>query len=178
MTVISSSFLVTVNPTIPIIAFSVPDESSLYLVDFYDHVVTSGNETVEAVCCTSNKRSLNVTCGQGKSCSSHCTALSSTLCPTGLCTGDLKDCLPAHQDEGEQRKRAGVATANLPSWVFSKCTNSVYNCQVWKWPKCCFNSICQKKKTDACKWMQYYSGIFVLRIFFLLVQTPGVCTYV
>ena len=128
------------------------------MIDFYDHVVTSGNETIEAVCCTTNQRSVNVSCGQGKSCSSYCTALSSSLCPTGECTGDFRDCLPSHEEGGDQRKRR-VATANLPSWVFSWCTA---NCKlVKKWPKCCFNPVCQKKKKNACKWMQYFSGIFL-----------------
>ena len=139
--------------------FSVPDERSLYLIDFYDHVVTSGNEAVEAVCCSSNKRSLKVSCGQGKSCSSHCTALSSSLCPTGECTGDFKDCLPGLEEEGDQRKRGRVATANLPSWVFSWCTR---NCnQIWDYPKCCFNTNCREKQKEACNWMKYYSGIIL-----------------
>ena len=138
--------------------FSVPDENSRFLIDFYDHVVTSGNETIEVVCCTSDKRSLNVSCGQGKSCSSHCTALSASLCPTGQCTGDFKDCLPGQEDQRNKRKRARFATVNLPSWVFSWCTK---NCPVRKWPKCCFNPNCQKEKKNACKWMRYYSGILL-----------------
>ena len=139
---------------IPKYFFSVPEERSQFVVEFYDQVVTTGNESIDVTCCTDDAQSINVTCGLGKSCSSRCKALDSSLCPTMMCTDNFQDCLPSYEDEGQQRKRGKFASANLPSWVFTWCKRR----HVWRWPKCCFRPSIMKKNLRGCKWMKYYSG--------------------
>ena len=182
------------------LSFSVPDERKLYVVNFYDKVLTnestseSTKKSISVTCCKENPnigdvKSINVSCGLGKSCASQCTEQLAHLCPTGNCTGDFEDCIPDYQtDEGAQedaekaeeaeeqsqsrrvedvrnrkRKRRGrFSPANLPSWVLSWCSS---RCGiVWKRPICCFNPICWRMNLKSCNWLQNYSGKISLQL--------------
>ena len=162
--------------------FSVPDERKLYVVNFYDKVLTNEStnegtkESINVTCCKNHPNSddvigITVSCGLGKSCASQCTEQLSHLCPTGNCTGDFEDCIPSYQAEEEsgrmeeggdweqeqaRKRRRRFSPANLPSWVFGWCSN---RCGlVWQRPICCFNPTCWKMNLKGCKWLQNFSG--------------------
>ena len=172
--------------------FLVPDERKLYVVNFYDKVLTnestseSTKKSVSVTCCKESRnigdvKSINVSCGLGKSCASQCTEQLSHLCPTGNCTGDFEDCIPDYQAEQEaqegsqsetegdmgdqKRKRRGsFSPASLPSWVTNWCPSRCG--KVWKRPICCFHPICWRMNLKGCKWLQNYSGKIVLQLIF------------
>ena len=72
-------------------------------IDFFNSVYTFGNELVEVACCAQNSTKISVTCGRGISCAGQCSASEATLCPSGKCTGDPKDCQISMVELGYQQ---------------------------------------------------------------------------
>ena len=125
-------------------------------VDLYEASFSLAPNMTTTSCCSQDQQLLNVTCGRGLSCAGQCSALAANLCPTGNCTGDPQDCEPTLQVPEDTRGRGYVASANLPSWVFSWCPS---RCKwVRYYPACCFNPNCFKKKRRLCRWLANYIG--------------------
>ena len=110
-----------------------------------------------------------MTCGQGISCIGQCAAIEASLCPTGNCTGDPKDCRPnlGLEEGGDPVKRKSYSVAALPSWAFKWCTP---RCRVRYHSACCFHPTCRSKRRQLCSWMNYFTGGFI-DFFLKFIQT-------
>ena len=158
-------------------------ENNSKSVNLFDNAFSFGQNMTNASCCSANSTRLQVTCGRGSSCEGKCSALGATLCPTGNCTDNLEDCTFTLTPEGlatsfcsakgatlcdtgrcadnpencnSTFSRNGIADSLLPSWVFSWCSNK---CRfVKKFPACCYNPVCLRKRRRQCKWLENYMG--------------------
>ena len=137
----------------------------------------------KASCCASDNTQQQVLCGRGTSCAGECSAQGATLCPSGNCTDNPEDCkinltleglatsfcsnkgetlcssgqCVGNPDDCESSSdRRGFAQSLLPSWVFSWCPKK---CRfVRKYPACCYNPVCLRKRRRHCKWLENYLG--------------------
>ena len=124
-------------------------EKAESVIDFYDEILTSANQTNVVVCCfpeTGTTR--NETCGKGISCAAQCSALEAKLCPSGNCTDDPRDWQLPLTDRA-------FSVSTLPSSSLKKCSPS---CRVQKRPICCYHHQCYAKRKKSCDWFNYLSG--------------------
>ena len=122
-------------------------------VDFFDNVFTFFNESVTVNCCHSNNTIELATCGLGASCAGSCSALGASLCPSGNCTGDCE--MPFEQETNKTEPRRGWSLATLPSSAFRWCSR---RCNVWRHKGCCYHPTCRRRRSRACRWMNYLTG--------------------
>ena len=129
-------------------------------LDFFDSAFTFSNESIHVNCCARDTTLTNVTCGQGISCIGQCAAIEGSLCPSGNCTGDPKDCRPnlGFEEGGDPVKRKSYSVAALPSWAFKWCTP---RCRVRYHSACCFHPTCRSQRRQLCSWMNYFTGGFI-----------------
>ena len=115
---------------------------------FFDSVFTLFNETIQVGCCHPNMTMTTVTCGLGMSCTGKCSAIDASLCPSGLCTDDPRDCNLNLEAEEERLRSGGTSFATLSSWQLRRCAPG---CRVKHAPACCFHPQCTKCKDKICK---------------------------
>ena len=126
---------------------------------FFETSFTFSDNLIEVTCCADDSdANTKVNCGRGVSCEGQCAAKRATLCPTGNCTGDPKDCkltvLPEDGESsgpGEERSGATLFGAEL-NW----CPKD--GCPVTRHHLCCFHPICYNKQREECCWLDYYAG--------------------
>ena len=120
-------------------------------VDFYDTVFTFVNKSVKVNCCHPDNTIELATCGLGASCAGSCSALGASLCPSGNCTGDCE--MPF-----EETNQRGRSLATQPSSAFAWCSA---RCDVWRHKGCCYHPTCRSRRSNACRWMNYLTGIII-----------------
>ena len=148
--------------------------SNTTTIDFFEDVFTFSNKSVTVNCCHPNNTIELATCGLGTSCAGNCSALGASLCPSGNCSGNCE--MPFEQETKKIGSR-GWSTATLPSSAFAWCS---YRCNVWRHKGCCYHPTCRRRRSRACRWMNYLTGIRkkssckrsdLVRLMFILI--PG-----
>ena len=123
-------------------------------VDFFDNVFTFVNQSVTVYCCRSDNtiEPIVATCGLGASCAGSCSDLGASLCPSGNCAGDCE--MPFEEETTSRRPRWSAAT--LPSSAVKWCSA---RCNVWRHKECCLHPTCRRRRSRACGWMNYLTGV-------------------
>ena len=137
---------------------------------FFDSVFTLFNETLQVGCCHPNMTMTTVTCGLGMSCTGKCSAIDASLCPSGLCTDDPRDCNLNLEAEEERLRSGGTSFATLSFWQLRRCAPG---CRVKQTPACCFHPQCtkcvnnkcskkEKRNRRLCNFLSFFSGSVIL----------------
>ena len=103
-------------------------------------------------CCHQNNTVELATCGLGASCAGTCSAHGATLCPSGDCAGDCE--IPFDQEPGQTASQRRTL-ATQPAVAFKWCSPQ---CNVWKHKGCCYNPACNRRRSRACRWMNFLTG--------------------
>ena len=122
--------------------------------DFFENTISNVNTSVRITCCHTNSTSELTTCGLGESCEGKCSAVGAFLCPSGMCTGDRKDC-SYNFVEPSVEPSGSLCVACLPSSAFKQCHP---RCPVVLHQECCFHPLCYKKKPQKCAFMSFLTG--------------------
>ena len=95
-------------------------------------------------------------CGLGASCAGSCSALGAFLCPSGNCNGDCE--VPFEEGTDETEAQRGRSLATQPSSAFAWCSS---RCNVWRHKGCCYHPTCRRRRSRACRWMNYLTGVII-----------------
>ena len=127
-------------------------------INFFDNVFTFHNESVTVNCCHENNTLELAACGLGASCAGTCSALGAVLCPSGNCSGSCE--MPFEEEEAEEAtsRRKPSSQATKPITAFKWCSP---RCNVWRNKGCCYNPVCKKKRSRACRWINFLTGKIV-----------------
>ena len=139
-----------------ILVISVTGNTNTTTVTFFDNVFTFINESVTVNCCRSDNDIVLASCGLGASCAGSCSALGASLCPSGDCTGDCE--MPFEPEVNPTESRRGRSLATLPSSSFAWCSA---RCNVWRHKGCCYHPTCRRRRSRACRWMNYLTGVMI-----------------
>ena len=152
------NILLSLKPSNQIVLFSGNTSS----IEFFEKSFTFANETNNVTCCHQSSLQVSiVSCGLGASCAGQCSAMGAILCPSGVCTERPRDCVlnmdawaENRTQEIQQNKTRSLVTqsSNTFGWCSPKC-------KVNKYPGCCFNPECYKKRKKFCKFQSYMTGM-------------------
>jgi hypothetical protein len=122
---------------------------------------------VNVTCCTLALASVTVTCGRGASCAASCTAEEATLCPSGACEDCRLQDYQSYPNQTENSRKTRQAFSTQASSSINWCPRKGRNCQVGKYPVCCFHPSCRYKKKDGslrgrCSKMGFWSSKYAL----------------
>ena len=128
-------------------------------MDFFDNAFTFSNYSSNVTCCRPDGTFELATCGQGVSCTSQCSALEASFCPSGECTNDPRTCKLSLESADDQPMARGGSIATYAGTDLAWCTSD--GCRVRKHRGCCYNPNCLKWKgrKEACAWLDYLTGI-------------------
>ena len=124
---------------------------------FFEDTLSNANKSIKVTCCHANQSIEVKTCGFGASCEGKCTAINAYLCPSGNCTGEIRDCeYDFDRENGGDEPDESSSIATEPSSSFNWCSP---RCPVVKHKACCFNPKCFKKKSERCKFISFLTGM-------------------
>ena len=146
---------VQVNLNILFVLMIASGNTNASSIDFFDNVFTFFNESVIVNCCRPDNTVELATCGLGASCAGSCSALGASLCPSGNCSGD---CEISFEQETNQIESRRWSAATLPSSAFQWCSR---RCNVWRHKGCCYHPACRQRRSRACRWMNYLTGVTI-----------------
>ena len=124
--------------------------------DFFEDVFTFLGESVTVNCCHLNNTLELATCGLGGSCAGSCSALGASLCPSGNCTGNCE--MSFEQETNENKARGQLSASSMDPRRFKWCSA---RCNVWRHKGCCYNPVCRQRRSRACRWLDYLTGVII-----------------
>ena len=66
--------------------------------------------------------------------------------------------MPSEHETNETEAQRGRSLATQPSSAFAWCSA---RCDVWRHKGCCYHPTCRRRRSRACRWMNYLTGVII-----------------